>query len=47
MQFWASRNDGVQMFFLTPNGNVFAGKFLVNLERLLPVLQGHIIFNVK
>ena len=35
------------MFFLTPNRNLFAGKFLVNLERLLAVLQGHIIFNVK
>ena len=35
------------MFFLTPNRNLFAGKFLVNSERLLAVLQGHIIFNVK
>ena len=25
--YWASRNDAVQMFFLTPNRNMFAGKF--------------------
>ena len=25
---WASINDAVQIFFLTPNGNMFAGKFL-------------------
>ena len=45
--FGRQEMGGVQMFFLTPNRNVFSGKVLVNLERLLPVLQGHIIFNVK
>ena len=35
------------MFFLRPNKNMFAGKFLVNSERFLVELQGHIIFNVK
>ena len=25
---WASRNVAVQMFFLTPNKNMFAGKFV-------------------
>ena len=34
------------MFFLTPNKNIFAGKF-VKLERLMAVLQEHIIFNIK
>ena len=34
-------------FFLTPNRNMFAGKFLVISERILAVLQQHIIFNVK
>ena len=43
---WASRNGAVQMFFLTPNRNMFAGKFLMS-ERFLPVLREHIIFNVK
>ena len=33
MQFWPSRNGGVQMFFLTPNRNMAVGKFLVNSER--------------
>ena len=45
MQFWASRNGGVQVFFLT--WNIFAGNFLVNSERFLAVLQGHVIFNVN
>ena len=26
--FWASRNGAVQMFLLTPNRNIFAGKFV-------------------
>ena len=42
---FASRNGAAQMFFLTPNRNMFAGKF-VKSERLLTVLQEHIIFNV-
>ena len=40
---WASRNVPVQMFFLTPNRNIFAGEF----ERFLAVLREHIIFNVN
>ena len=40
---WASRNVPVQMFFLTPNRNIFAGEF----ERFLAVLREHIIFNVS
>ena len=43
---WASRNGVVQMFFLTPNRSMFAGKFL-KPERLLAVLRKHIFFNVK
>ena len=35
------------MFFLTPDRNMFAGKLLVNSERVLAVLQEHIILNVK
>ena len=42
----ASRNGAVQISFLTPNKNMSAGKS-VKSERLLPVLQEHIIFNVK
>ena len=34
---WASRNDAVQMLFLTPKRNIFAGKF-VKSERVLAVL---------
>ena len=33
---WPSRNDAVQMLFLTPNRNMFAGKF-VKSERVLAV----------
>ena len=44
--FGASGRAAVQMFFLTPNSNIIAEKF-VNSERLLAVLQEHIIFNVK
>ena len=43
---WASRNGAVQISFLTPNRNMFIGKF-VKLERFLAVLREHIIFNVK
>ena len=41
---WASRNDALQMFFLTPNTNrnMFAGKF-VKSERFLAVLREHIV----
>ena len=42
----ASRNDATQMFFLTPNRNMFAGIF-VKSERFLTMLREHIIFNVK
>ena len=35
------------VFFLTPKRNMFAGKFLVNSERFLAVLQQQIIFSVK
>ena len=47
MQFWATKNGGVQMLFLTPNRNMFPGKFLVNSESFLAILQEHIIFNVQ
>ena len=43
---WASGNGAVQMFFLTPNRNIFAGKF-VNGEEFLAVFWEHIIFNFK
>ena len=43
---WASRNDAVQMFFLTPSRNIFAGKFLMS-ERFLTVLREHVIFNAN
>ena len=43
---WASGNGAVQMFFLTPNRNMFAGKF-VNWESFLAVFWEHIIFNFK
>ena len=43
---WASRNNAEQMFFLTPNGNMFAGKF-VKSERFLAVSREHIVFSVK
>ena len=43
---WASRNDAVQMFFLTPNRKMLAEKF-VKWERLLAGLRQRIIFNVK
>ena len=35
------------VFFLAPKRNMFAGKFLVNLEKFLAVLQQQIIFSVK
>ena len=43
---WASRNDAVQMLFLTPNRNMFAGKF-VKSERVLAVLLEQFVVNVK
>ena len=43
---WASRNGTVQILFLTPNWNMFAGKF-VKLESLLAVLRERIISNAK
>ena len=43
---WPSGNDAVQMFFLTPNRNTSAGKF-VNWESFLAVFWEHIIFNFK
>ena len=43
---WASRNDAVQMLFLTPNRNMFAGKF-VKTERVLGVLLEQFVVNVK
>ena len=42
---WASGNGAVQMIFLTPNRNIFAGKF-VNWESFLPVFWEHGIFNL-
>ena len=42
---WVSRNGAVQMFFLTPNRNMFAEKF-VKWERFLAVLREYIILNV-
>ena len=44
--FGVSGRAAVQMFFLTPNSNIIAEKF-VKSERFLAVLQEHIIFNVK
>ena len=44
--YWASRNRVVKIFFLTPQRNMFAGKF-VKSERFLAVFREHIIFNVK
>ena len=43
---WASGNGAVQMFFLTPNRNMFAGKF-VNWESFLAMFWEHIIFSFK
>ena len=39
---WSSGNRAVQMFFLTPNRNMFAGKF-VHWENFLAVFWEHII----
>ena len=41
-----SRNDAMQIIFLTPNRNMFAGKF-VKWGRLLIELREHIVFNVN
>ena len=43
---WVPRNGAVQMFFLTPNRNMSAGKFLMS-EKILAALREHIIFNAK
>ena len=43
---WASGIGTVQMFFLTPNRNMFAGKFMC-LESFLDTFWEHIVFNVK
>ena len=43
---WASGNGAVQMIFLTPNRNIFAGKF-VNWESFLAVFWEHVIFDFK
>ena len=43
---WMSRNDAVQMLFLMPNRNMFAGKF-VKSERVLAVLLEQFLVNVK
>ena len=42
----ASRNGAAQIFFLTPNRNMSAEKF-VKSERFLTMLQEHITFSVK
>ena len=42
---WASRNRAVQMFFLTPNRNMFAGIY-VKPEGVLGALREHIAFNI-
>ena len=43
---WASGNGAVQMIFLTPNRNLFAGNF-VKWESFLAVFWEHVIFNFK
>ena len=43
---WASRNDAVQMLFLTPNRNMLAGK-IIKSDRVLAVLLEQFIVNVK
>ena len=42
---WASKNDAVQMLFLTPNRNMFVGKF-VKSERVLAVLREQFVVNI-
>ena len=44
--FCKSKNEAVQMFFLTPNRKMVTGKF-VKWERFLVVLREHIFFNVE
>ena len=43
---WVSGNSAVQVYFLTPNRNMFTEKF-VNGESFLAVFWKHSIFNVK
>ena len=46
MSFLESRNRAVQMFFLTPNRNMFA-RIFAKPESFLTVLREDIAFNVK
>ena len=43
---WASGNRAVHMVFLTPNRNMFAGKF-VNWESFLAVFWERAMFSFK
>ena len=43
---WVSRNGPLQIFFLTPNRNMFARKF-IKWERFFIVFWEDIIFNIK
>ena len=43
---WTPRNGKVQMFFLTPNLNMFA-RIFVNADRFLSVWREHIIFDAQ
>ena len=43
-----SRNGAVQMLFLTPDRNMFSGRFIMKgSEGVLAVLRGHVVLNVK
>ena len=41
---WTSRNEAVEMFFLTPNTNTVSGEFV---KSQVSCVAGDIIFNVK
>ena len=43
---WTSRNGSMQIIFLTPKRNMFAGKF-VKWERLFIEFREHTVFNVN
>ena len=43
---WTPRNGKVQMFFLTPNLNMFA-RIFVNADRFLSVWREHVIFDAQ
>ena len=48
--YWVSRNGPLQIFFLTPNRNMFAGKFVkwvYKLQKFLIVFREHIIFDIR